>query len=92
MTHVLQPGSHLGRAVKKCPTCRCRRRCVVRVYEYYSPTCICGGCGCVFSGGGGYGSKSERERTRRWVAEQWPNVPSVREAVREMVKKLKQGE
>lgn len=85
--HIHQPTAWLGRAVRHCTTCRTRRRFVVAVYEYYPTRWTCGGCGHVFDGGTReYSGKQKRAIRRTWVAQQWPIVPRLIEAIRAMTR------
>lgn len=61
--HVYCPSSLLGRAVRKCTTCRCRRRFIVRVFGWYASRWTCGGCGVDR-----YGRIGHELRPRRYLA------------------------
>ncbi len=48
--HVCAPRATLQRSIMECPTCDCRRRFVVRLYEWYAPLVTCCGCGDAWNG------------------------------------------
>jgi hypothetical protein len=85
--HIYRPQSWQGRAIRRCSTCKQRRRFIVTLYEWHPPHYECGGCGCKFSGDAGrlWSGQKEREKRRQRVRETWPNVPGLREAIRQMI-------
>lgn len=76
----------LGRTMRYCTTCRCRRRFIVRLYEWYSSRWICGGCGYTFVSDEGRrpATKVKRATMRRLVREMWPVVPRLHDTACEI--------
>lgn len=66
--------------------CNCRRRFIVRMYEYYASRWICGGCGHTFTHGTNRWKTGikKRLRMRQWVKDTWDNVQRYQDVVRRM--------
>ena len=85
--HILSPRAYPARTVRRCTTCKRRRRFVVQFFEWYPSVWMCGGCGHTwFSGEGRQPSGDIKRRLRRaWVKRIWPDVASLDEVVRAMM-------
>ncbi len=67
------------RRVHRCPTCKVRRRFVMRCYEWYGPTVTCCHCGDTWNDG----ELQPRPRARGWregsakrAREDWRSFPT----------------
>jgi len=89
--HIHAPQGYIGRAVRRCTTCRCRRRFLVEHFEWYASRWTCGGCGYTFVSGEGRERRSEKGRAiyRRWVQDTWPRVESSQRAIEKMLKETR---
>jgi len=80
MLHIHRPPHELARAVRRCTTCRRRRRFVVKLFEWYDSDWICGGCGHLFTSGSGRVRSRPADCSRRisFVREFWPKAKRLR--------------
>lgn len=82
---VCAPTSVTYRRVRECPTCKRRRRFVVKTFVWYDPIWTCCGCGDSWSSGVRFGRPARRgwriEATRKARSE-WVAAPSRNEADR----------
>jgi len=83
---IYRPPYLLARTVRRCTTCKRRRRFLVRLFEWYPAQWICGGCGYVFVSGEGrsQSSRKRREKHRQYVREKWPRVGRLAEVVKRL--------
>lgn len=86
--HIHSPPYKLARKIRRCTTCKRRRRFLVKVYEYYAAESICGGCGHEFVSGEGRTWSSQRCRSSRraFVRESWAKAKRFDEAIRDLLK------
>ena len=86
MIHVCQPKANIGRTIRKCTTCKQRKRFLVKLYEWYPSIWICGGCGWSWVDGERSNlNQKKREENRKLVQTQWSDSKNVREAIEEMI-------
>lgn len=71
--HIHAPApTHFARRVMRCPTCKVRRRVVVRGYEWYEPSATCCACGTWWAGGRAHkGYRFEREHRAKMARAAW---------------------
>lgn len=71
--HFHSPQARVVRCIRKCSKCKCRRRFIRLIYEYYEQRLYCGHCGnCWVSGQGRiYSNKQDRIYNQKWVARSW---------------------
>jgi hypothetical protein len=78
MIHVLAPPCVLARRIARCPRCRQRRRMVVRIWAWYSPSAVCCACGAMLSGGR-WGPPHRGQRDRALA--DWPHAVNLADAL-----------
>ncbi len=93
MIHINQPATWLGRTVVYCTTCKCRRRFIAKLYEWYPTEWLCGRCGYLFASGEGrhQAGVKERQRRRQYVKDTWKNVGRFHDVVRRMCDEIRRG-
>jgi len=83
--YIYRPKSFVARAVRKCTTCRKKRRFLVKVYGWHPSTWICGGCGWSFCGGRQNVTPTKREENKEFVRTEWKNAMNHKQAIEEII-------
>ncbi len=89
--HIYRPTVFKGRTVRKCTTCRKKRRFLVRFFEWHETEWICGGCGHLWisSNGRMNTGKRAREHNRGMLRDQWPTMISKEDALKRLMIAIK---